>query len=807
MAKKRIKKKKTGSRRWLAVSTLAAYTFAGGGKLALAQKQDASSSSSQNTQYLDGLPVRRYDLAPGNLDAVVREFQKITGVTVEFSDPAAAQVWSPGVAGVYTATQALDKLLANTGVTYRVAADKSIKLSLRSLQTVIEVQADSLQLAASTPKFTEPLLNTPQTIGVVSHQLVEQQGAATLRDALRNVAGISLAAGEGGSQGDNLTIRGFTARNDLFIDGMRDFGSYYRDPFNTQEVEVLQGPSSAAFGRGSTGGVVNQASKTPDLNRYISAGLSFGTDLTRRGEMDVNVPLKKLGPGASFRLNAMGTLSDVAGRDVARNRRDGVAPSLSLGLGTPTRLTLSYFHQNADDIPDYGIPWLFNGPAPVNRHNYYGLENSNYLRTYDDIGTTKVEHDFNSKISVRNQLRYANYARNVLITEPRINNATLTTPLSALTVTRNQLASNSTETFLDEQLDMTARFETGGIRHTFVTGFEAGRETSNPTRPSYTAPTTSLLSPDPSQSLNGNPGISSSVTDTAVSTGVYAVDTAKLGRHWELTGGVRFDRFSNDYSMRIAPFSSFHRVDSKPTWRGAISYHPVAAGTLYFAAGTSFNPSAETLALSAGSANIAPETNKSYEFGTKWNLAQGKLAVNSSWFRTTKENARETDPSNPLLVVLAGTQRVSGTEVDITGHVTNRWDILSSYAYLDSRVVGSQFFPNAIGYALANVPKNTFAFWSNYRLPSHFHFGVGTNYVSSRTASATAPLDPTTGLIKQVPGYWVFNAMLSRPLTEHIDLQVNAYNLANRYYYDQLHPGHIVLGAGRSALVGIRFKF
>jgi len=672
---------------------------------------------------------------------------------------------------------------------------------------VIEVQANSMQLAASTPKFTEPLLNTPQTIGVVSRQLVEQQGAATLRDALRNVAGISLAAGEGGSQGDNLTIRGFTARNDLFIDGMRDFGSYYRDPFNTQEVEVLQGPSSAAFGRGSTGGVVNQATKTPDLNRYISAGLSFGTDATRRAEIDVNVPLKKLGPGASFRLNAMGHLSDVAGRDVATNRRDGIAPSLSLGLGTPTRVTLSYLHLNADDIPDYGIPWLFNGPAPVNRRNYYGLENGNYLRTYDDIGTAKVEHDFNSKITVRNQLRYANYARNVLITEPRVNTAPLNTPLSALTITRNQLASNSTETFLDEQLDMTAHFETAGIRHSFVTGFEAGRETSNPTRPSFTAPITSLLSPDPSQSLNANPGVASSVKDSAVSTGVYAVDTAKLGRHWEVTGGVRYDRFSNDYAQFIAPASSFHRVDSKPTWRAALSYHPIAAGTLYFAAGTSFNPSAETLALSAGTVNLPPESNKSYEFGTKWNLVHGKLAVNSSWFRTTKENARETSPINSLLVVLAGTQKVSGTEVDVTGHVTSRWDILSSYAYLDSRVVGSQFFPGSIGAALANVPKNTFAFWSTYRLPSRFHFGVGSNYVSSRTASATVPLDPTTGLVKQVPGYWVFNAMVSRPITEHIDLQVNAYNLANRYYYDQLHPGHIVLGAGRSALVGIRFKF
>ncbi|HEY3453343.1 MAG TPA: TonB-dependent siderophore receptor [Bryobacteraceae bacterium] len=808
MAKKRIKKKQAGRRRWLAVSTLAAYTFAGSGKLALAQKQTASNSfAAPNTQYLDGLPVRRYDLAPGNLDTVAREFEKVAGVTVTFLDSSAAQVMSPGVSGVYTATQALDKLLENTGVTYRVGADKTIRLSFRAVQTVVEVQANSAQLAASTPKFTEPLLNTPQTIGVVSRQIVEQQGAATLRDALRNIAGISLAAGEGGSQGDNLTIRGFTARNDLFIDGMRDFGSYYRDPFNTQEIEVLQGPSSAAFGRGSTGGVVNQATKTPDLNRYMSAGLSFGTDLTRRGVIDLNIPIPKLGSGAAFRLNAMGNINDVAGRDVAKNRRDGIAPSLSLGLGTPTRLTLSYFHQNADDIPDYGIPWLFNGPAPVNRRNYYGLANGNYLRTYDDIGTARLEHDVNSHITVRNQLRYANYARNVLITEPRINDATPTIPLTELTVTRNQLASNSTETFLDEQLDMSAHFETGRIRHNFVAGFEAGRETSNPTRPKFTAPDTSLLSPDPTQSLFGNPTISSSVTDTAISTGVYAVDTAKLGRHWELTGGVRFDRFSNDYAQRIAPFSSFHRVDTKPTWRGAISYHPVANGTLYFAAGTSFNPSAESLALSAGSANLPPESNKSYEFGTKWSLAGGHLAVNSSWFRTTKENARETDPSNSLLVVLAGTQRVSGAEVDITGHINSRWDILSSYAYLDSRVVGSRFFPDAIGYPLANVPKNTFAFWSNYRLPAHFHFGIGSNYVSSRTASSTTPLDPATGLAKQVPGYWVFNAMVSHPVTEHIDLQVNAYNLANRYYYDQLHPGHIVLGPGRSVLAGIKFKF
>ncbi len=257
----------------------------------------------------------------------------------------------------------------------------------------------------------------------------------------------------------------------------------------------------------------------------------------------------------------------------------------------------------------------------------------------------------------------------------------------------------------------------------------------------------------------------------------------------------------------IAPVSHFNRIDEKPTWRGAVTYKPIPMATLYFDAGTSFNPSAETLALSAGTANLPPETNSSYEFGTKWNFNRGRLAVNSSWFRTTKQNAREADPTNSLLYVLAGTQRVSGAEVDVRGRITNRWDILASYAYLDSKVVGSQFYPLAIGYPLANVPAHTFNFWSNYRAPHHFDLGFGTNYVSSRTASSTVPLDPTTGLIKAVPGYWVFNAMVSRPITEHLSVQVNGYNLANRYYYDELHPGHIVLGPGRSALIGLNFKF
>lgn len=819
MAAKRIKKKteRTKSlslpRYWVAVGTLATYSVAGSGKIALAKERATdSATAAPASDQIANLPARRYAIPAGKLKSVLEAFEAQSGIHAEVSTPGILDLASPGVSGVYTPEEALKKLIENTGVDYRLTSHNSVLLQLETAIMSVDVTGTAPVVANSLPKYQQPLEDTPQTVDVVPHAVMQQQETTTLRDALRNVAGISLAAGEGGSQGDNLTIRGFTARNDLFIDGMRDFGSYYRDPFNTQEVEVLEGPSSVTFGRGSTGGVVNQASKTPELNHFMSADLDFGTDDTRRATIDMNIPVPQLGSGAAFRLDAMGDIGDVAGRDVAENRRDGFAPSLALGLGTPTRLILSYFHQNEDDVPDYGIPWLFNGPAPVNRVDYYGLADANYLRTYDDIATARLEHDVNSHITIRDQVRYANYIRDVLITEPQLlttgpTAVALSTPLDEMLVNRHEIGVNSTETFFDDQLDLTAHFETGFIKHTFVTGIEGGRETSDPVRPNYTAPTTSLLNPDPYEPLLPNPTISSNVHDTALSVGVYALDTVDLGRHWELTGGIRFDRFDDSYTQSVAPASTFERVDEKPTWRTAVVYKPVSNGSLYFDAGTSFNPSAETLSLSAGTANLPPETNITKEFGTKWDFHQGKLSINSSWFRTTKDNAREESPTNSLLYVLAGNQRVSGVEATIRGRLMSRWEILSSYAYLDSRVVSSQFYPGAIGYPLANVPKDSFNFWSEFHLPHHFEFGAGSNYESSRTASSTVPLDPTTGLLKEVPGYWVFSAMLSHPLNEHVSIQVNAYNLANRDYYDELHPGHIVLGPGRSALLGFHFNF
>lgn len=796
--------------RWAAVGTLVIYSVTGTRTINVAFAQEPPAASRvppppREESQTD--PLRRFDIPPGPLGQILPVFERATGMHSLVTNEAIREIDSPGVVGVFSAEKALAQLLKDTGIAYRFVGPMTVRLDLANVAIHVDVTGTISPITASLPKLSQDRLSTARTIDVVPQQVMQEQNATTLRDSLRNVAGISLAAGEGGAQGDNLTIRGFTARNDLFIDGMRDFGSYYRDPFNTQEVEVLQGPSSVTFGRGSTGGVVNQASKTPGLSGFIGADLTLGSDKTRRLTFDMDQPLRKLGEGAAFRLNLMGNEGGVAGRDIAENRRFGIAPSLSLGLGSPTRWTFSYLHQTADDQPDYGIPWLFNGPAPVNRSNYYGFADGNYLRTYDDIGTARVEHDFNDHITLRDQFRYANYVRDVLITEAQApSSVQLNTPLSSIQVNRHEIGVNSVETNLDEQLDLMAHFRTGLLRHNFITGVEVGRETSDPTRPTYSnVPTTSLLNPNPYQPLSGTAAITSRVQTSAFSQAVYALDTISIGSKLDLSGGIRWDRFDTDYSQSVAPAAAFHRLDEKPTWRAAVTFKPVPIGSVYFDAGTSFNPSAESLSLSASTANLPPESNRTYEFGTKWNL--GKLAVDSSWFRTEKTNAREPDPNNPTLNVLAGNQRVSGVQASVQGHITSRWEILAGYAYLDSRLVSSNYYPRAIGGRLANVPANTFNIWSSYRLPAHWNLGAGGNFVSSRTASSTAPFDPITGLVKEVPGYWVFNAMLSHPLAEHIDLQVNAYNLANRYYYDELHPAHIVLGPGRSVLAALKFHF
>lgn len=656
---------------------------------------------------------------------------------------------------------------------------------------------------APSPKITQPLLDTPQSITVVPKSVIKDEGVTTLRDTLRNVAGISLAAGEGGSQGDNLTLRGFTARNDIYLDGMRDFGSYYRDAFDLEQVEVLKGPSSMVFGRGSTGGVVNQVTKTPTLKQATEAGLQAGTDDTRRMTADINTPF---GTDAALRMNLMSQDGDVAGRDIAENRRTGFAPSVVFGLGTDTRVKFDYFHMSEDDIPDYGVPWVFNKPAAVDLSNYYGFKDANHLRATVDQWTARVEHDFSDSFSVRDQVRYAHDKRDAQITEAKIlTSYTPGTPLDQMQVTRNQIAVGSVETMLWNQLDFTFKAGAGAVRNVLVAGLEGGRETSDPTRYAWTGvPGTSLMDPDENQPFAGASTVSSRVRTVADSLAGYAMDTLSLGEKWEITGGLRWDRFKADYSQSVGTATAFNRTDEMTSVRGAIVYKPVPSGSIYLSYGTSFNPSAESLSLSASTTNLDPEKNRTFEAGTKWDLAGGRLTLRGAIYRLEKLNARVPDPNDSALNILGGNQRVDGAELEMVGHITEAWQVYTGYAFADSEVT-STTLANTQGNPLPNAPRHTFTLWTTYELSEAFTVGGGANYVSERLASST--LDPASLQLKAAPGYTTFSAMAKYRISPRFDVQVNLANAGDRAYFDLLHPGHVVPGAGRTLYVSLNARF
>ncbi len=714
--------------------------------------------------------------------------------------------------------------------------------------------------SSSLPKLTQPLLDTPHSIDVVPQQLMKDQGVTTLRDALRNVTGVSLAAGEAGAQGDNLTLRGFTARNDIYLDGMRDFGSYYRDPFFLEDVEVLKGPASILFGRGSTGGVIEQDSKLPKLEGFTNSSVQFGTDMTKRMTADIDRPIGGLGTGAAFRINLMAHDSNVAGRDTAEFSRFGIAPTLALGMGTDTRITLSYLHQTEYDTPDYGLPWVFSAPSGVknatatplqaSRSNFYGFASNDYLRTNADIATGKIEHDINDSITVRDQLRYAHYTRQFRITEPQINaTAALgasgavqlvppNTPTSSLLVSRNQLAGTSLETFLQNQADFTAKFPTGFVDHTFVGGIEVGEETSDPRRFTTVGPfsTTSAVAPNSGQPFNSNIYLSSSTKTDAATAAVYALDTLKLNDQWQLMVGGRLDRFDATYYQQAfpnpnpntganaTPYTALQHTDDMASWRGGIVYKPAPNGSVYFDIGTSFNPSAEALSTTAGTNNLAPEKTKTYEVGTKWDLFHDAFSVRGAIYRTQKGNVKETDPNNSANTILAGDARVDGFEIEGAGHLTESWQIYAGYSYMFSEIDSSPVTGagSDLGNRLANVPMHTFNLWSTYTLPfwNNMEIGGGMNYVSSRYAnstprfvcspaasSCTATTTGAVAFLDKLQGYATFSAMAKYYLNEHTDVQLNINNIFDKYYFDTIHPSHIVPGAGRTAMLTVDFKY
>jgi catecholate siderophore receptor len=697
----------------------------------------------------------------------------------------------------------------------------AVPVLAQTVLSPVQVQGDQAGSYTATTsdlvKLQEPLQDTAISDTVITKQLMDDRGATNLNDALRNAPSITLQSSESSWEGNAPYIRGFSARTDMFLDGMRDIGMYYRDPFNLENVEVLEGPDSILFGRGSTGGVVEQNSKTPNLTQSISASLSGGTNDLARATADINTPIDGLGTPAAFRLNLMGNSNGVADRDVVKYNRYGFAPSLALGLGTPTRVTISYLHQSESNTPDFGVSWYFGKPAPVDRSNYYGFR-SDRLKTNADIATFKIEHDFSDWLTLRDQIRYSSYNRNETAGKPGLAaSVTPATPLSAAGVSLNDFTVDSTETQFQNQLDAFAKFNIGSVVNDLDVGGEYDFETSSPRFFTNTGLTNKLINPNENQTFAPTVTYQRVNIDTTTNTeGVYATDTVKLDDQWQLIVGARLDRFSvhfNEQLYSVPPATTGvvvadnikNREDTLPSWHGALLYKPVENGSFYFTYGTSFNPSAETLdiissftSFSLGNENLAPERNRSFELGTKWSLLDNMLQLNGSIFETDKTNARIPNAAIPGFNVLGGDEQVQGFELLAAGKITDAWNVSLGYDYLSSGTTKTVPGGPPIGLPLVFTPHNNVTFWTTYQILPDLQIGGGGQYVGSRYAQTSAPIEIG-------PDYITFDAMAKYRVNDQLDLQLNVYNLTDKYYYDMMHFAFVVPGAGRSAMLTLNY--
>ena len=673
---------------------------------------------------------------------------------------------------------------------------------------------------SSMSKLTEDLLNTPQTVKTMSRELLEDRGLTSLNDALRTVPGITLGAGEFAWQGNAPTIRGFSARDDMYLDGARDFGSYPRDPFNLESLEILLGPSSVLFGRGSTGGAINQVTKKPTLDVLTDFNVNLGSDNTIRTTADISRPVQLLGNGTAFRFNILSHQGKVTDRDGAKAKRFGFAPSLAFGLNSDTQLTFSYMKQVSDDRPDYGIPWLNGNPAPVSRQNFYGFD-SDFLETDADMFTANISHTFNSSISLNALARYAHYERDSRITEALITESVAAgASLTNTSIYRNVFLGSSEETLITTQATVTWELEIGNIEHVIAGGIDFSRETSNPTFSfGIGALGTSLLNPNSQMPFTGStdPRI---ISDTTGQTSAfYVLDTIKFNDHWQLTAGGRWDQFDTNYdAVRFkgpaTPFNSgeldgnesFNQTDKEGSYRAALVYKPTLESSVYVATSTSFNPSAQGLSLlttgrglGLGNQHLDPEKNQSLEAGVKINLNEGALSFSGAVFESLKKNARVADPNNPGFNTLGGEHQVRGISLDMNGMVGPGLFLTAGYTHLDTEVTKAA--PGAaVGAALANTPEHSLSLWINYQFNERLDFGMGARHISDLLAQ-------NTGNGKSVPSYQLLDGMGRYLLSDTVSLKLNATNLTNEYYFDQLHPWHIVPGPGMTITFALNVIF
>jgi len=654
-------------------------------------------------------------------------------------------------------------------------------------QEVKAEQAPSLKVDQSAnSKFVAPLLDTPKSVSVISKQLIADTQVTTLADALRTVPGITLGAGEGGNpNGDRPFIRGYNSESSMYVDCVRNATSQNREMFAVEQVEVTKGSASAMGGAGTTGGSINMISKVAKAGDFLEGSVAGGTDNYQRITLDGN---KDFGNGIAARVAVMGHQNEKAGqKDGAEYKRAGIAPSISFGLDTPTRGTLSYYYLKTDDTAESGIPHnnpfsATNQPARISENGngkpidikqgqYYGWKDRDFQKQENQIGTIKLEHDLTDNLTISNTAVYGNSKNDYLWTNPDDSRGNFYQPGGSLTGNVWARANSrvaDTDTFTD-QLALTGKFNTGFLKHSFNLGAEySDQETDrtqyiidgvNATGNVHNACNASDITSGWCTSLqNPNRGpwtgtLSTNGADRynieSKSKSVYFLDSIEFTPQWLLDLGVRWDDYSTEQTMlagrfnTTTPAGTIVKLENDKdfiNYQAGLTFKPVENGSIYASYATSSNPVGVdggdgSEGITAAINNLKPEEVRTMELGTKWDVLNDKLNLTAAIFRTEKTNTRATGDDGTTSNI--GETRVDGIELGVNGNITDKWAVSAGYTYLDSELVdggyeniGTTAAPIYIsnrsnGNQVQNVAKNSATLWTTYAVTPALTLGAG----------------------------------------------------------------------------------
>ncbi|WP_226449675.1 TonB-dependent receptor [Acidovorax radicis] len=695
-------------------------------------------------------------------------------------------------------------------------------LSTVTVKEAADVQGkDTLLIKKTTVgKGKQDIKDIPQSVTVFTEKLMADRNQDDFRDVLRTTAGVTFQAGETGEE--DVRLRGFSLgqAGDIYIDGMKDAPLIERDTFNNDRVEVLKGSASMLFGKGSTGGVVNQVNKAPLLIDQHEVSYTLGTGKENRLTGDFNF---KTGENAAFRLNALVHNADNYG---AKQDKRGIAPTFAWGIGTADEFSVGLYYLDVKGRPNYNSPWISdNGKivATLPSKNYYGL-NSDHLNTSSQYVTMGHIHRFGDGGELQTRLRRGKYERDLLASTIGFANPrpTALDQINGDTVlTRGSKGRIGESTMTQVQSDYTNSFNLGGMKNDVLAGVDyyhddASRNANyaNPTA----RPNTTVGTPNNGDWVADTRAPVALNTFKAQNLGIYLQDTLSLTSTVKLVGGLRYDRFKANYRNADGTLAD-ETSDGLWSPRAGLIFQPDELTSYYVSYGSSYNTSGDTYqfgSISTGGtvanpgtgslANTPPEKSRNIEIGGKWELFERRALLGVAAFYSEKFNERNTDPDNPGYL-LSGKRHATGMEFNLAGRITPKWEIFTNHTWIPNAKIDKSTTVLASNGGGAQVqgdrpgltPKHSGSIWSTYAVAPQWRVGAGLTYRGSQNPEGSRAMEAS--------GFATADAMVEYSINDKTSLKLNVTNLTNKLYADTLYRGFYGAGATRSVQLTLKSRF